>query len=221
MKKIKSIDLWTEQYDNHLECFSGAFVDGFENNATPFDEYKIIKNCNCIITSDKNYINIRNKNNAIVFYKNSYPMRLMVVNRDTNIEKCIDYAISQVFNDKKLKELYNELNIKNKVVDMKESSINNDVDSAKELDVGSCDRWSLLTNLLQGIYTESESDIGNFSGNKYYFIPNINIKYELKTDEEEFEIIHNCAFINDKKTRIIPIQKNSLLVLENNQKDYS
>lgn len=26
---IKTIDLWTEQLDNHLECFKGAFVDGF------------------------------------------------------------------------------------------------------------------------------------------------------------------------------------------------
>ena len=29
MKTIKSIDLWTEQYENHYECFNGAFVDGF------------------------------------------------------------------------------------------------------------------------------------------------------------------------------------------------
>lgn len=27
---IKTIDLWTEQYKNHYECFNGAFVDGFE-----------------------------------------------------------------------------------------------------------------------------------------------------------------------------------------------
>ncbi|MCI8446671.1 MAG: hypothetical protein HFH31_04150 [Bacilli bacterium] len=44
MKVIKTVDLWTEQY----ECFNGAFVDGFENNKIAFDEYKIIKNCNCI-----------------------------------------------------------------------------------------------------------------------------------------------------------------------------
>lgn len=31
MKVIKTIDLWTEQKDNHYECFNGAFVDGFEN----------------------------------------------------------------------------------------------------------------------------------------------------------------------------------------------
>ena len=42
MKTIKSIDLWTEQYENHYECFNGAFVDGFENNKIAFDEYKII-----------------------------------------------------------------------------------------------------------------------------------------------------------------------------------
>ena len=31
METIKSIDLWTEQYENQYECFNGAFVDGFEN----------------------------------------------------------------------------------------------------------------------------------------------------------------------------------------------
>ena len=47
MKVIKTVDLWTEQYENQYECFNGAFVDGFENKIA-FDEYKIIKNCNCI-----------------------------------------------------------------------------------------------------------------------------------------------------------------------------
>lgn len=47
--QIKTIDLWTEQFKNHYECFNGAFVDGFENNNIPFDRYKIVKNCNCII----------------------------------------------------------------------------------------------------------------------------------------------------------------------------
>ncbi len=47
--QIKTIDLGTEQFKNHYECFNGAFVDGFENNNIPFDRYKIVKNCNCII----------------------------------------------------------------------------------------------------------------------------------------------------------------------------
>lgn len=56
MKTIKTIDLWTEQHENHYECFNGAFVDGFENTKTPYDEYKIIKNCNCIINVNQNDI---------------------------------------------------------------------------------------------------------------------------------------------------------------------
>ena len=46
---------------------------------------------------------------------------------------------------------------------------------------------------------------------QYEFIPNIEIKYDLKTDVEEFIIEHKCAFINEIKTRIIPIQENSKL----------
>ncbi len=41
MNTIKTIDLWTEQHDNHYECFNGAFVDGFENNKAPFNTYML------------------------------------------------------------------------------------------------------------------------------------------------------------------------------------
>lgn len=37
------------------------------------------------------------------------------------------------------------------------------------------------------------------------------IKYKLTIDTEIFEIEHKCAFINTIKTRLIPIQENSLL----------
>ena len=40
LNTIKTIDLWTEQNENHIECFSGAFVDGFENGNIPFDTSK-------------------------------------------------------------------------------------------------------------------------------------------------------------------------------------
>ena len=39
------------------------------------------------------------------------------------------------------------------------------------------------------------------------------IKYELQTDTEVFKIEHKCAFINTIKTRLIPIQENSLLTM--------
>lgn len=77
MKTIKTIDLWTEQHENHYECFNGAFVDGFENNKIPFDEYKIIKNCNYIINVNQNDIHISNKHNAIVLYEDKIPVRLI------------------------------------------------------------------------------------------------------------------------------------------------
>lgn len=59
---IKSIDLWTEQKVNHYECFNGAFIDGFQKNINPFNKYRVVKNCNCIITTDKENINETNKN---------------------------------------------------------------------------------------------------------------------------------------------------------------
>lgn len=211
MNIIKTIDLWTEQYINHYECFNGAFVDGFDNNNIPFDEYKIIKNCNCIITVSVEEINISNKHNSIVFYKDNIPVRLMVINKETEIEKCIDIALNQYFDDKKLQVLYDGNNIKSSIIDMNEQPIYNNADFMKEIDVGSCDRWNLLYNMLKGSYTESDTSYGNHQNDNYEFIPNIFIKYILNTDTERFEIEHKCAFVNTLKTRIIPIQENSPL----------
>lgn len=211
MKTIKSIDLWTEQYENHYECFNGAFVDGFENNKIAFDEYKIIENCNCIITVSNPKINISNKHNAIVFYKDKNPVRLMVINKNTDIDKCINIALNQYFNDGILQDLYDRVSIKSTEIDMNEQPVFNGADNIKEIDVGSCDRWNLLYNMVKGSYTESNTQYGNYESDKYEFIPNIFIKYELTTDTEKFEIEHKCAFINTIQTRIIPIQENSLL----------
>ena len=149
---IRTIDLWTEHRDNHYECFNGAFVDGFENNQIAFDKYKIVKNCNCIITVKPEDINIRNKHNTIIFYKNDIPVRLMVINSNTNIDKCIDIALNQYFEDSILKDLYQKLNIKSSIIDMNEEPINDNVID-DEIDTGSCDRWNLLYNMLQGLYT--------------------------------------------------------------------
>lgn len=211
VEKIKTIDLWTEQYKNHYECFNGAFVDGFEEGKIAFDEYKIIKNCNCIITTNDESVNIMNKHNAIVFYKNKIPVRLAVINKDTDMEKCINIALSQFFENKELNELYSKLAIKSHTIDKKESPIYNHADGEKEIDVGSCDRWNLLYNMLRGSYTQSNTSYGNYETDKYEFMPNVAIKYELTTDTEKFEIEHRCAFINTLKTRIIPIQEDSPL----------
>ena len=78
-----------------LWVFNGAFIDGFENNKIPFDSYKVIKNCNCIVDVSLNDIYISNKHNAIVFYKDKFPVRLMVINKNTNVDKCIDVALNQ------------------------------------------------------------------------------------------------------------------------------
>lgn len=212
MNTIKTIDLWTEQHDNHYECFNGAFVDGFENSKAPFDTYKIIKNCNCIITVNNQDINIHNKHNAIIFYKNDTPVRLVVINKDTDIDKCIKVALEQHFENSILKDYYVKYNIKSSIVDMKENPIFKVTDNTKvETDVGSCDRWKLLYNMLKGSYTESDTSYGNFESDRYEFMPNLFIKYELNTDTEKFEIEHKCAFINTLKTRLIPIQENSPL----------
>ena len=211
MNIIKTIDLWTEHCDNHYECFNGAFVDGFSKEEPAFDRYKIIKNCNCVIDVSSKELKINNKHNAIVFYKNNVPIRLMVMNKNTDIIKCIDNALTQEFEGSKLKDYFLKFNIKQEIIDMKEIPIYKEKVYNDEIDVGSCDRFSLLRNMLKGIYTLEDTKYGNFSDDKYLFYDNVFITYNLETDKEQFIIKHSCAFINEIESRIIPIQDNSLI----------
>jgi len=207
---IKTIDLWTEAKDNHYECFNGAFVDGLDINIA-FDKYKVVRNCNCLIDVSSKSINIKNKHHAIIFYKDNKPVRLIVINKNTDIDKCINVALNQFFADGILSDFFKENNIEREDIDLNEEPIYKDLENKEEIDVGSCDRWSLLYNMLKGFYTESESEYGNFSNDKYYFIPNLDIKYSLVVGDEKYEIVHKCAFMNTIKTRLIPIQENSSL----------
>ena len=209
MKTIKTIDLWTEQFENHYECFNGCFIDGFDNEDIPFESYKIVRNCNCLISGGG--FNISNKHGAIIFYKKSFPVRLMVINKKTDIEKCVDLALSQHFEGGMLKDFFEKKKIKRMEIDMNEKPIFNSANHKNEIDVGSCDRWSLLFSMLKGSYTESETAYGNYQSDRYEFIPKVKIVYDLKILDEHFEIAHECAFINSIGTRIIPIQKNSSL----------
>lgn len=211
MDIIKTIDLWTEARVNHYECFDGAFVDGFENDTIPFDKYKVIKNCNCIIEVSLDKINIKNKHNAIIFYKDNKPVRLMVINKDTDIEKCISIALNQFYNDGVLLDVFEKNNIKREDIDLKEKPIYKKGEDREEIDVGSCDRWNLLYSMLKGFYTESDSEYGNFANDKYYFLPSLIVNFNLTIGKEKFQIEHKCAFINTIETRLIPIQENSSL----------
>lgn len=209
MKKINTIDLWTEQNNNHHECFNACFIDGLESSTQPFTNYTIIKNCNCQITCNNNKIRINNKHNAIVFYNNNKPVRLLVISKDTDIEKCVNIALNQYYKQHTVRDIYDTLNITTKTINLKQKSVDKEILYTNEMDVGSCDRWKLLYNMLKGSYTEDDTIYGNFSSCKYEFVPNIEIRYNLKTKDEHFDILHKCAFINDTFDRIVPIQENS------------
>jgi len=215
MKTILTTDVWTEPQTNHYICFNGAFIDGIEKDEIPFDKYKIILNCNCIITSNQDDIIIGNKHHAIVFYKNEEVVRLAVLDKNTDVLPLIDNALTQKINNLKLKDLFNIKNVKCEIVDLKENPILNHHNGKTEIDVGSCDRIELLQCMLEGDYTESETTYGNYDNNNYDFIPNIEIEYNLKTDKEIFNIKHKGGFINKIKTRLILIQSNSSLAKEN------
>ncbi len=206
MVKIESIDLWTEQHKNHHDCFNGAFIDGVEREEFPYDSFKIVRNCNCLISNNNN-ISIGNKHHAIIFYKNSLPIRLMVICRETNIDDLLKTALKQKVGDFLLSQLLTEKQIKSCEINLNEKPLFNEFNSTNEIDVGSCDRFILMKNMLKGSYTEDDTGLGHYDSNKYTYIQNLFVKYSLKTDDEIFEIEHEGGFLNELKTRIIILQK--------------
>ena len=205
---IKTVDLWTERRPNDHVCFNGAFVDGF-SSGTPFDEYKIIKNCNCRISASNANINITNKHNAIVFSKKGKPVRLLVVNGETDIDNCVTLALAQNFGGGRLLDKYNSIH--HSTIDLQQKPTKNNCNATNEIDVGSCDRWSLLFNMLRGSYTIDNTPYGHYEDNQYEFLPDLTITYDLEADGKHFLIKHTSAFINMLKTRVIPIQCDSPL----------
>lgn len=137
MKNYKTLDLWTEQHRNQFELFNGCFLDGFANGEIPFDKYKVIKNCNCVITSNSDNLPIGNKHNAVVFYKNGNAVRLLVAFKDTNIDFCLENALNQKIGGVILGDLYKTHNIEAKFVDLKqEPNFNNyNLSAGIEIDV--------------------------------------------------------------------------------------
>ena len=211
MKNIKTIDLWTEQHRDQFELFNGAFSDGWTNGNIAFDEYKIIKNCNCEISSSDDSLVIGNKHNAIVFFKGEKPVRLLVSFKDTNIDFCISNALNQKVENKSLSEIFMEYKVIKKEVDLKEMPIYNkhNLGGSVEIDVGSCDRDELLEQMLKGSYTEGESKYGHYDNTVYTYNSRSSVVYKLKTDKENFEILHEGSFTNETNTRIIILQVNS------------
>ena len=139
------------------------------------------------------------------------PVRLLVADKNTDIDKCINNAINQSVGNVKLKDLFSIKNISIKIVNLKQKPNNNEYNGKREIDIGSCDRLLLLQNMLKGDYTESDSSFGNYDCNDYDYISYGEVKYDLVTDEEHFVIDHRGVYLNKIKTRAIIIQKDSEL----------
>lgn len=69
--------------------------------------------------------------------------------------------------------------------------------------------------MFNGSYTKSDTGFGKENNNTDFNLDsNIVISYNLLTDNEQFFITHLNAFINDDKSRIIPLQDYSKLNID-------
>lgn len=212
MRKINTLDVWTEPDENNMELFNGAFTDGWADGGQPFDSYKVVKHCNCEISSNAEDLVVGNKHNAIIFYLNGKPVRLAVAFEGTDIDACIEKALNQEVNGKKIRDLFTERGIKRTDIDLHETPIYNQYNNSgkREINIGSCDRPRLLNQMVQGSWTEDsngqEESVGNFDlGNR------IKVRYHLIVGDEEFDILHKGLFISKDKTQVIILQVGSRL----------
>ena len=171
-------------------------------------------NCNCEISSNSDDVIVGNKHNAIVFYSGNEVVRLVLLTRETDVMACLGVALSQLHEGITLKDLFNQKNIECEVLDLKQEPKLNKHNGKRGMDIGSCDRMSLLHCMLNGDYTESETGYGNYNSLEYDFNRDIEIVYSLKTDNEQFEIHHQGAFVTKEKDRAIIIQTDGNIMLD-------
>ncbi len=201
MKSIKTCNLWTETTPNS-DCAKGAFIDGWQSGV-PYEKFKIILNCNCIIKSNTPMVQARNKHAAIVFYGQS-GLRLCVLEKGTDLRKAINDALKSKVDGTPLHEILKSHGVRKKVVDLAETPIAGDIRNTT--DIGSCDRPALLKSMLSGSWGEENIGIGIGEYKKYIFLPGFGLMYSLVTDTESFLIEHRGTFHAVDGSQTIPIQ---------------
>ncbi len=212
---VRTIDLWTELEPNSISCFEGAFIDGFVDGERPYDSYKVIYNGNCIIKVDNKKYKVRNKHQAIVFYKGGVPVRLLVANKETNMDRCIGKALEQkVSNEYRIMKEWGPIDLswfqfKRTNVDLHQEPVENGVLINEEIGVLSCDRPKLLTAMLSGSYTEDEPCCTAAVQVNYAYNGIVSISYYLETDTEVFSIKHGYSFYS--MGSMISVQVDSVL----------
>ena len=207
---ITTADVWTDRFPNNKENISGAFIDGWVGGR-PYDAVKAIKNCNCFYLVNGKTDTLRNKHNAIMFYKDKKCVRCAFLDDGTDLESQIKTALQQKVDDKTLLDIFDAHKIKIKTVDLKEKPIKNKYSA--DPDIASCDRYELLKCMLEGCYTEDKIGFqisGTWQNIKYN--PNADIEIKLTTDEEIIDIKHNALIYTNIQgfgNRIIIIQNES------------
>lgn len=141
-----------------------------------------------------------------MFYSKGKVVRLVVLEKDTDVLRCVHEALSQKIDNITLDELLSKQKIKEEIVDLREQTILTKSNNKEQMDVGSCDRLPLLKSMLEGSYTESETEYGNSDRSEFKYYADICVNYHLVIDKEIFDISHKGVLINRSKTRVIPIQ---------------
>lgn len=229
-----TIDLWIEREANDKECFKGAFMDGIcridDHLHHPYNYIRVITNCNCqMYTNDEN-VKINNKHRVIIFYKTyhiidgkSYcrreriyhkPVRMLVVNNNTNINACLkDVATQKIPEDKYEETMGHFLEpwwVKIENIDMEEKPLDFPTIFEDEPNICSCHSEELLESYFEGHYRNDKKDDREQEAQPLNYHPFFSLILFLplrnQKDLHSFEICHTGAYISDDYKIIIPTQ---------------
>ena len=199
VKVYETIDLWTGNDLMNEECVLGAMLDGVNREHCPYTAFKVVHNCNCLVSCNEPGF-IASKNQAIIFYDHTEPVRLAVLSTP-HLQQLISQALNQLipYTNFSLEDtlMYHGV-VSYDVVGIAAESVKQDPESTHglsgEADIWSCDRYEVFRQAVQA------------HGENLFYCPQLNLKYDLRIDDEIFSIVHQGGF-SDYKNVIIAFQK--------------
>lgn len=212
MKSIYTIDLWIPDDAHRPEIYSKAFRAGFDASraysnkavATSYDKVEFYHNCNVAMSSSLLYLDYRHS--AIIFYKDSRPIRLLVDNIPAaEVKKFYNYAIVQRLGANGRYSLQDVLeNVAIETIDLGEEPKHCNYKHPDQIQIASCDRWDLFLQLIDNMKEDRSA---------YRFDSSSTLRVAATLGQWSFMIMHRGMFYNTEKQHYITLQSASPLVL--------
>lgn len=196
-----------------------AFLDGSSSDRTTsaYDYFRVINNCQAKSFISINCLNLPEKHLAVIFYKNSQPIRLVLAAGNHNFHKIQNLLLNYYKDDNnrivhnRLKSIFTTAHLEPH--DQKNYSLATNTEP--ETKILSTRSYPTQHQNTSKYYSDLlEHTCQNFPKGKYILSPQILASYELEADGFRFLIQHQGGYSNDPDmTHFILFQHNAELEL--------